>query len=85
MSREEKLATFGELSKLPNVKTGTCYADSCNTARLLLDHPHGGLWHILGPDRVQGFYRLEARIRLDQWETTRHEICLHESQFQRIP
>lgn len=85
MTREQKLATFQELSKLDGVQTGTCFADSYNTARTLIGHPHAYReWKILGPDSIPGFYHLESRVRLDQYEITTHHLCLHESQFERI-
>lgn len=41
LTREERLATFQQLTKLPGIKSGRAYADECaNTVRLLIDHPH---------------------------------------------
>jgi hypothetical protein len=90
MTRDEKLATFQQLTKLPGVKTGRVFADEmANTARLLIDHPHAYRhWTIIGPDSVPGFWHLESSFRLNPGQEpklyTHFELCLHESQFERI-
>jgi len=43
ITREERLAAFGELSKLPGIKTGTVYADAlAGAVELLIPHPMAG-------------------------------------------
>ena len=60
LTREQKLAAFAQLEKLPNVKRGTVFADElANIAQLLIEHPMAGRpWRILGPaddiHRTQG-------------------------------
>ena len=54
--------------------------------RILIDHPPflprvGCSCQGFGA----GFYHLESRIRLDRHETTKFFLCLHESQFERVP
>jgi hypothetical protein len=63
-----------------------------NKARLLIDHPHAYRdWTIVGEATVPGFYHLESRLRLglDYRENrvayTTFTLCLHESQFERVP
>jgi hypothetical protein len=58
-------------------------------ARILFDHPHAYRdWNIIGYDEVPGFFLLESRIRLNSGEMpsawTILELCLHESQFERL-
>jgi hypothetical protein len=91
MTREEKLATFTELSKRPGLKTGRVFADELqNTVRLLMDHPAAGRpWRILGPADVPGFYHLASLVPvgLDYYQSRfdyiHYELVLHESQFTR--
>ena len=84
-TREEKLARFQQLTKLPGIKTGREFSAMSNKARILIEHPHSYReWTIVGSDSVPGFWHLESRLRLDKFETTIFELCLHESQFQRI-
>ncbi len=90
LTREEKLASFKELSKIPGVKTGHVFADeACNTARLLIDHPHSYRpWRIIGRSSIPGFFHLESSFRLDHYtdgeDRAMFILCLHESQFERI-
>jgi hypothetical protein len=91
LTREEKLKAFGELTKLPGIQKASVFADERNEARLLIEHPHAYRdWTIMGPAKERGFYRLESSIRigLDFYEErmtyTRFELCLHESQFERL-
>jgi hypothetical protein len=85
-AREEKLASFQQLTKLPGIQTAQqLAAASSNNARILIDHPHSYRdWIIVGKDAVPGFYHLESAVRLDKFETTIFELCLHESQFERV-
>ena len=54
-------------------------------ARLLIDHPHAYReWRIVGPASERGFYHLESSVRLDQFETTKFTLCLHETEFERL-
>jgi hypothetical protein len=80
-AREEKLASFQQLTKLPGIQTAQqLAAASSNNARILIDHPHSYRdWIIVGKDAVPGFYHLESAVRLDKFETT-----IHESQFERV-
>jgi hypothetical protein len=92
LTREQKLAAFAQLEKLPNVKRGTVFADElCNAAKLKFDHPLAGVpWRILGVADVPGFTHLEAHIQIgwsveeERAEYTICTLCLPEEQFQRI-
>jgi hypothetical protein len=92
MTREEKLAAFGKLTKLPGVKTGRVYADElADAVYLLIPHPHAGRpWRIVGPDAVPGFWRLESSVHLgkdyygERVAYQRFELLVHESEFTRI-
>ena len=54
-------------------------------ARLLIDHPHVYReWRIVGAASERGFYYLESSVRLDQYETTKFTLCLHETEFERL-
>jgi hypothetical protein len=66
MTREEKLAAFGELTKIPGVKTGRVYADELEDAvQILVSHAAAGRpWRIVGPDAVPGFWHLESSVQL---------------------
>jgi hypothetical protein len=60
-------------------------AASSNKARILIDHPHSYRdWIIVGKDAVPDFYHLKSVVWLDKFETTILELCLHESQFERV-
>ena len=53
------------------------------TAWLLIDHPHAYReWRIVGAASDRGFYHLESKVRLDQFETTTFTLCLDESEFE---
>ena len=89
MTREQKLATFRELTKLPNVTTGRVFADEkSNRARIFRDHPHAYReWTIVGPAKDRGFWILESCFRLnpvEPWDTSSYQLCLHETEFERI-
>jgi hypothetical protein len=92
LTREEKLATFGELTKLPGIKRASVYADEiANAVYLLIPHPHAGRpWRIVGPDAVPGFWHLESSVHLgkdyygERVDYQRFELVVHESEFQRI-
>ncbi len=85
-AREEKLASFQQLTKLPGIKTAHQLAAApSNKARILIDHPHSYRdWTIVCKDSVPGFYHLQSAVRLDKLETTIHTLCLHETEFERI-
>ena len=85
-TREEKLASFQQLTKLPGIKTAhQLAAASSNRARILIDHPHSYRdWTIVRKDSVPGFYHLQSAVRLDKFETTIHTLCLHETEFERV-
>jgi hypothetical protein len=92
ITRAEKLARFGELTKVKGVKRGTVFADELpNTAQLLIPHPMAGRpWKIIGPATDHGFYHLESTVSLvyniDECRAdyTRWKLCLPENQFRRI-
>ena len=86
LSRQEKLARFQTLTKVNGVTTGRAFEESRSTvARLLIDHPHAYReWRIVGPASERGFYHLESSVRLDQFETTKFTLCLHETEFERL-
>jgi hypothetical protein len=92
MTREEKLAAFGKLTKLPGVKTGRVYADElADAVYLLIPHPHAGRpWRIVGRDAVPGFWHLESSVHLgkdyygERVDYQRFELVLFETDFRRI-
>jgi hypothetical protein len=54
--------------------------------RLLIDHPHAYReWQIVGSDAVPGFYHIESSVDIGLHGVTKYELCLHETQFERIP
>ena len=72
------MMVFGAIVKKPHAK-----------ARLLFDHPHSYReWNIVGQYDVPGFFYLESRFRLNPGDLpasyTVFELCLHESQFERV-
>jgi hypothetical protein len=87
VTREEKLASFRELSKLPNVQL----ASEMETAkvRILIDHPHSYReWQIVGHSSIPGFFHLRSSFRTSATgqspsHSTFH-LCLHETEFERI-
>jgi hypothetical protein len=91
MTREEKLASFGELIKVPGIKKASVFADeACNRARILIDHPHAGRdWTITGPAGERGFYLLTSRFRVNPGcypeEYTSMTLCLPDTEFERLP
>src|SRR5262249_44693141 len=79
----EQLATPDETS-IPRRFAGTY-----DNARLLIEHPRSYReWNIVGRCDVPGFFYLESRFRLNPGEppaiSTAFELCLHESQFERV-
>lgn len=91
LTREQRLATFKELSKLPGLQTGSCYADHLrNAARLKFDHPAGGNWQIMVESEVKGFWHLRSDVIIGKnaltkrLEHTSHTLLIHESEFERI-
>jgi hypothetical protein len=88
-TREVKNAKSQELAKFDAIATGRKYAQPYDKARLLFDHAHSYReWNIVGQYDVPGFFYLESRIRLNPGEQpaiyTEFELCLHESQFERV-
>jgi hypothetical protein len=87
VTREEKLASFRELSKLPNVQLGSELESA--KVRILIDHPHSYRdWQIVGRSSVPGFFHLRSSFRTSSPDqspshSTFH-LCLHESEFERI-
>jgi len=62
-----------------------------NKAHLLIDRPHSYRdWKITGPSEVRGFHHLESNVRVgvdyytERMTYTKFELCLHESQFERV-
>jgi hypothetical protein len=87
MTREEKLATFRELTKLPNVQIGSELESA--KVRILIDHPHSYRdWQILGPSSIPGFFHLRSSFRdSSPGQSPSHStfhLCLHETEFERI-
>jgi len=65
------------------------FAGTYDKAWLLIEHPHSYReWNIVGRCDVPGFFYLESRFRLNPGEQpaiyTAFELCLHESQFERV-
>ena len=88
-TREEKNAKSRQLAKPDGISTGRKFAQSYGKVRLLIDHPHSYReWNIVGRCDVLGFFYLESRFRLNPGEQpatyTEFELCLHESQFERV-
>jgi hypothetical protein len=88
-TREEKNAKAQQLAKSDAIATCRKFSQSYGKVRLLIDHPHSYReWNIVGPCDVPGFFYLESRIRLNPGELpatyTAFELCLHESQFERV-
>src|ERR1700756_832559 len=79
----EQLATPDETS------IGRRFAETYDKAWLLIEHPHSYReWNVVGRCDVPGFFYLESRSRLNPGEQpaiyTAFELCLHESQFERV-
>jgi hypothetical protein len=88
-TREVKSAKSQQLAKSDAIATGRKYARPYDKARLLFDHAHSYReWNIVGQYDVPGFFYLESRLRLNPGEQpaiyTEFELCLHESQFERV-
>ena len=88
-TREEKSAKPQQLAKPDAISIGRRFAQPYGKARLLIDHPHSYReWNIVGQCDVPGFFYLESRFRLNPGEQpatyTEFELCLHESQFERL-
>ena len=87
MTREEKLAAFKELTKLPNVQTATELENS--KVRILIDHPHSYRdWQVVGPSSIPGFFHLRSSFCTSSPgqppSDSAFNLCLHESQFERV-
>jgi hypothetical protein len=88
MTRQEKLAAFRQLTKLPNVQVASELVSA--KARLLIDHPHSYReWQIVGRSSIPGFFHLRSSFRTSSPDqapshSTIH-LCLHETEFERIP
>ena len=87
--RGEKNAKSQQLAKRDKISSGRQFAQSYSKVRLLIDHPHSYReWNIVGQCDVPGFFYLESRFRLNPGEVpasyTAFELCLHESQFERL-
>jgi hypothetical protein len=88
-TREKKSAKPQQLAKPDEMPIGWRFAQSYGKARLLIEHPHSYReWNIVGHCDVPGFFYLESRFRLNPGEQpaiyTAFELCLHESQFERV-
>ena len=88
-TREKKGAKSQLLAKPYAITIGRKFAQPYAKARLLFDHPHSYReWNIVGQCDVPGFFYLESRFRLNPGEQpaiyTAFELCLHESQFERL-
>jgi hypothetical protein len=89
MNREQKLAAFTQLTKIPGIKkASTVFADSRNGVRLLFEHPHSGLpWKVLGRASDPGFWYLESAVPIgfdyeeERLDYQRFELVVHESSF----
>src|SRR5271169_3525591 len=85
----KKAAKSQQSAKPDAISIGRRFAQPYDKARLLIDHPHSYReWNIVGRCEVPGFFYLESRFRLNPGEQpaiyTAFELCLHESQFQRV-
>ena len=86
---KKKAQSLEELAKRDAISIGRRFAQTYGKARLLIDHPHSYReWNIVGQCDVPGFFYLESRFRLNPGEQpgtyTEFELCLHESQFERL-
>jgi hypothetical protein len=87
--REKKCAKSQQPAKPDTISIGRRFAQPYGKARLLIDHPHSYReWNIVSQCDVPGFFYLESRFRLNPGEQpatyTAFELCLYESQFQRV-
>ena len=88
-TREKKRAKSQQPAKPDAISIGRRFAQPSGKARLLIDHPHSYReWNIVGQRDMPGFFYLESRFRLNPGEVpasyTAFELCLHESQFERV-
>ena len=88
-TREKKGAKSQQPAKPNAISIGRRFAQPYCKARLLIDHPHSYReWNIVDQCDVPGFFYLESRFRLNPGEVpasyTAFELCLHESEFERI-
>jgi hypothetical protein len=88
-TREKKDAKSLQPAKPDAISSGRRFAQPYGKARLLIDHPHSYReWNIVDQCDVPGFFYLESRFRLNPGEVaasyTAFELCLHESQFERV-
>ena len=88
-TREKKSAKPEQLAKPDEISIGRRFAKPYDKARLLIEHPHSYReWNIVERYDVPGFFYLESRFRLNPGEQpaiyTAFELCLHESQFERV-
>jgi hypothetical protein len=87
--KKRKAQSLEQLAKPDEISISQRFAQSCGKARLLIDHPHSYReWNIIGQCDVPGFFYLESRFRLNPGEQpalyTAFELCLHESQFEKV-
>jgi len=87
--KKRKAQSLEQLAKPDEISFGRRFAQPYAKARLLIDHPHSYReWDIVGQCDVPGFFYLESRFRLNPGEVpasyTAFELCLHESQFERV-
>jgi hypothetical protein len=88
-TREKKGAKSQQPAKPDAISIGRKFAPPYAKARLLIEHPHSYReWNIVGQYNVPGFFYLESRFRLNPGDLpasyTVFELCLHESQFERV-
>jgi len=64
--------------------------EDCECATLKFDHPRNGVWKIVGPAKEPGFWNLISVVFVNEswalppYRSTFH-LCLHESEFDRLP
>jgi hypothetical protein len=90
-TKENKRQTFSpeQLATLDQRPIDKRSAQPYEKARLFIEHPHSYReWNIVGRCDVPGFFYLESRFLLNPGELpsiyTVFELCLHESQFERV-
>jgi hypothetical protein len=87
--KKRKAQSAKELATPDEPSRGRRFAATYDKAWLLIEHPHSYReWNIVGRSDVPGFFYLESRFRLNPGEQpaiyTAFELCLHESQFERV-
>ena len=87
--KKRKAQSLEQLVKPDEMSIGRKFAQPYAKARLQIDHPHSYReWSIVGQSDVPGFFYLESRFRLNPGEQpaiyTAFELCLHDSQFERV-